>query len=85
MQTSHPTRPSESTSDAPLVPNLEGRTHTKTRQTDPANEQKETQPTRTDGGRGRTGYRFDPSPKTDYAERYTRDREEIEPGVADIR
>lgn len=59
------------TPDAPLVPPID---------TDA------TEPTaRTDGGRDPPENAFDRPPRTDYASEYTRDEEEIEPFVADLR
>lgn len=85
MQTPHSTRTYESTSEAPIVPNIADRTQTEETRTGSRFTRPETPPARTDGGRGRTDDRFDLPPTTDYAAGYTRDREEIEPGVADIR
>lgn len=60
------------TPDAPLVPQMP--------------DADEPTPVSADGGRRRRQERpFDRPPRTDYAADYTRDEEEIEPGVADLR
>jgi hypothetical protein len=62
---------SPNTDNAPLVP------YTPDRSTD--------EPTRTDGPREELTPLFDRPPETDHATPYTRDDEEIEPFVADLR
>lgn len=69
MQDRNSTRPYRPPTDAPIVPYTPDGTRRP----------------RTDGGPKRTRPRFEPPPETDYAEPYTRDYEEIEPGVADLR
>jgi hypothetical protein len=58
--------------DAPLVPYTPDRTEAEST-------------TRTDGGPRTAVSDFDRPPRTDYASEYTRDAEEIEPFVADLR
>lgn len=62
------------TTDAPLVPHI----------TEPAPEPAP-EPIATDGGRRPPERPLDRPPRTDHATGYTRDAEEIEPFVADLR
>ena len=64
------------TTDAPLVPNVS---------TDSDRDAEPGDPLASDGGRRSPARPFDRPPKTDYASEYTRDAEEIEPLVADLR
>lgn len=67
---------SPDTTDAPLVPDVS----TGSDRDPPASD-----PTVSDGGRRSAARPFDRPPRTDYASEYTRDAEEIEPFVADLR
>lgn len=68
---------SPDTTDAPLVPHI-------TTDADADAESESTAMPLSDGGR-RSGRAFDRPPETDYAAAYTRDEEEIEPFVSDLR
>lgn len=65
---------SPDTTDAPLVPIV-------STVSDSASDA----PLASDGGRRPSARPFDRPPRTDYATEYTRDEEEIEPFVADLR
>ena len=66
------------TTEAPIVPNV----------ADPTDDQSKNDQTRSlasDGGRRPPERPFDRPPRTDHSAPYTRDEQEIEPFVADLR
>lgn len=67
---------SPDTIDAPIVPYVS---------TDAESETGASDSLASDGGRHPSVRTFDRPPRTDYATEYTRDEEEIEPFVADLR
>lgn len=69
---------SPETPDAPIVPNV-------TAATDEQPHEETATSLTTDGGRRPPERPFDRPPRTDHATEYTRDQEEIEPFVADLR